>query len=312
MAFGHAAVVPGAPAPTFERPDSPAAFERAAGAFLSAREAENNLILGLTANLKAGRAYGPSAPFFGVVRSRADVIGAAMRTPPFNLILAAGTSDDALEVILDRIARETTDITGIIGPKDLARRAVERWSERTSLIGRLQMAERIYALTRVIPPRPVPGAMRPARTDDLELVARWLLAFVREAQPHLESSLDGARENAAGWIKGGRLRVWEDNGPVSMAGASGPTPNGIRVGAVYTPPERRRRGYASALVAALSQEQLDGGKRFCFLFTDLANPTSNKIYQDIGYVPVIDVDEYRFEGRLRPVLRPTRSRLPLR
>jgi len=95
-------------------------------------------------------------------------------------------------------------------------------------------------------------------------------------------------------IRGGGLRVWEDNTPVSMAGASGPTPNGIRVGAVYTPPERRRRGYASGLVAALSQEQLDAGKRFCFLYTDLANPTSNKIYQDIGYEAVSDVDEYHF------------------
>jgi predicted GNAT family acetyltransferase len=79
-----------------------------------------------------------------------------------------------------------------------------------------------------------------------------------------------------------------------MAGASGPTRHGIRVGAVYTPPAMRRRGYASALVAALSQEQLDAGKKFCFLYTDLANPTSNKIYQDIGYEPVCDVDEYNF------------------
>lgn len=82
--------------------------------------------------------------------------------------------------------------------------------------------------------------------------------------------------------------------PVAMAGVSGRTPSGARVGAVYTPPDRRRRGYASALVATLSQAQLDAGARFCFLFTDLANPTSNKIYQDIGYEPVCDVDEYRF------------------
>jgi predicted GNAT family acetyltransferase len=82
-----------------------------------------------------------------------------------------------------------------------------------------------------------------------------------------------------------------------MAGASGPTPKGIRIGAVYTPKALRRRGYASTLVAALSQAQLTAGRTFCFLFTDLANPTSNKIYQDIGYMPVCDVDEYRFEER---------------
>src|SRR5438093_1092376 len=105
-----------------------------------------------------------------------------------------------------------------------------------------------------------------------------------------------ARANAERWIAGGRLRLWEDGVVVSMAGASGPTPNGIRVGAVYTPPDKRRRGYASALVAALSQEQLDTGKKFCFLYTDLANPTSNKIYQDVGYEPVCDIDEYIFES----------------
>jgi predicted GNAT family acetyltransferase len=79
-----------------------------------------------------------------------------------------------------------------------------------------------------------------------------------------------------------------------MAGYTGSTPNGIRVTAVYTPPERRNRGYASACVAALSQMRLEGGRRFCFLFTDLANPTPNRIYQQIGYRAVCDMDEFTF------------------
>jgi predicted GNAT family acetyltransferase len=283
-----------APALEFSRPRDAIEFQNVAGLFLAAREAENNLILGLVANLIGGRAYGPAPPFFGVVCARGEVIGAAMRTPPFNLILAAGTTEDALRAILDGIARETTDITGVIAPKDLARRAVALWTVRTKLVGRVQMAERIYALERVIPSRFVPGHMRSAQTDDRDLLASWFHAFVREAQPHLESSIAMARRNADGWIAGGRLRVWEDDGVVAMAGSSGPTPHGIRVGAVYTPPDRRRRGYASALVAALSQEQLDSGRTFCFLYTDLANPTSNKIYRAIGYEPVSDVDEYVF------------------
>lgn len=82
--------------------------------------------------------------------------------------------------------------------------------------------------------------------------------------------------------------------PVSMAATSGPTPNGIRVNAVYTPPAERNRGYASACVAALTERMLDGGRRFCFLYTDLSNPTSNSIYQRVGYRPVADVDQYRF------------------
>jgi predicted GNAT family acetyltransferase len=137
--------------------------------------------------------------------------------------------------------------------------------------------------------------MRAARTAEVDLLTGWFLAFVEEAQPHLDRSPENARRNAEGWVERGGLRVWVDDGAVAMAGASGPTPNGIRIGAVYTPPDKRRRGYASALVAALSQEQLDSGKKFCFLYTDLANPTSNKIYQEIGYAPVSDVDEYVFD-----------------
>ena len=79
-----------------------------------------------------------------------------------------------------------------------------------------------------------------------------------------------------------------------MAGCTGWTPRGVRINAVYTPPQSRRRGYASACVAALSQLLLGAGRQFCFLFTDLANPTSNRIYQQIGYRAVCDVDEYAF------------------
>ena len=89
--------------------------------------------------------------------------------------------------------------------------------------------------------------------------------------------------------------LWEDEGePVSATGFGSPTPNGSRIGPVYTPPERRGHGYASVLVAEVSQAQLDAGKRFCFLYTDLANPTSNKIYVDLGYERVCDSVELDF------------------
>jgi len=283
--------VPGASALSLVRPDSPAEFEKVAGPFLSAREAENNLALGLTSALKAGRDYGPT--YFAAVRQGDRVVGVAMRAGLF-LIVTAGTAAAALRMLVDDAVRQTPDAPGIVGPKELARKAVELWTTATGQRALLQMAERIYSLSRVVAPRPVGGRMRAARTDDLDLVAAWFHAFGREAQPHLRPSADDARANAERWIAGRGLRLWEDGSVVSMAGASGPTPNGIRVGAVYTPPAKRRRGYASAIVAALSQEQLDGGKMFCFLYTDLANPTSNKIYQAIGYEPVSDVDQYGF------------------
>jgi predicted GNAT family acetyltransferase len=92
-----------------------------------------------------------------------------------------------------------------------------------------------------------------------------------------------------------RLPLGGRGEPVSLAAARGETPNGIRIGPVYTPPEHRGHGYASAVTAAASQDQLDRGRHFVFLFTDLSNPTSNKIYQAIGYERVCDVDMYRFE-----------------
>ncbi len=286
--------MPGALARLVTRPRSPEEFETEAGPFLSLREAENNLILGLVSGLKAGRRFGPQAPFFTVVYLDGRVVGAAMRTPPLNLILAAGTEERALRPILDRLESETDAIPGMSGPKALAAIAAREWSDRHDLKARVVMASRVYRLTKVKPPRQVAGRMRVATRADSELIASWFRAFAIESQPDHNDSLEHARESASYWIDGGALHLWEDGGPVSMAGAGGRTPNGIRVSAVFTPPERRRRGYASALVASLSQAQLDAGRRFCFLFTDLANPTSNRIYQDIGYEPVSDVDEYRF------------------
>ena len=101
----------------------------------------------------------------------------------------------------------------------------------------------------------------------------------------------------------GGFPLWEDGGAVvSASGWGGPTPNGIRIGPVYTPPELRGRGYATALVAELSQTLLDEGRRFCFLFTDLANPTSNAIYERIGYVRVCEAAMISFYACVNTVL----------
>jgi predicted GNAT family acetyltransferase len=88
--------------------------------------------------------------------------------------------------------------------------------------------------------------------------------------------------------------IWEDGDPVCFAGYGGETPNGARIGPVYTPPEHRRRGYGSVLTADLSQRLLDEGRSYCFLYTDSANPTSNRIYQAIGYERVCDSAMYAF------------------
>jgi predicted GNAT family acetyltransferase len=137
--------------------------------------------------------------------------------------------------------------------------------------------------------------MRDAGPGDRPLVLDWFRAFAEEAigeSPDDESVAHAADHRLEAEDAG--VALWEDGRAVSLASFGNPTPNGIRIGPVYTPPEYRRRGYASALVAELS-ERLLAERRFCFLFTDLANPTANKIYEQIGYRRVCEAAEIVFE-----------------
>lgn len=216
-----------------------------------------------------------------------------MRTPPYNALLSAVSDDRAVDLVCDDLLRDAPDLPGVLGEKARALRFAERWTKHTQRAHRLNAAERILQLTTVVPPRPVGGRLRTAVAGDLDLVTRWFAGFTREA---LREDGSTAGIMAERWLNtpDRTLYLWEDPQPVSICGAAGRTPNGIRIGAVYTPPELRSRGYASNCVAAASQTQLDAGLRYVFLFTDLANPTSNHIYRVMGYEQVCDVDEYRF------------------
>jgi predicted GNAT family acetyltransferase len=168
------------------------------------------------------------------------------------------------------------------------------WAERTGVTPERRIAQGVFALERVEPVTGVPGAMRIATSEDRPLLLEWFLAFGIEALPHPdEERLTREVDHRLAAADAGVV-LWEHDGPVSLAGYGGPTPNGIRIGPVYTPPEFRGRGYASALVAELSSSLLAEGRQFCFLYTDLANPTSNKIYERIGYVRVCESAEIEF------------------
>ena len=278
------------------RARDPDELDRLAFDFLVAREAEHNLLFGIVAGLRAGEYSAP--PYFAVVREAERVVAVAVRTPPFNLVLSTIDDPAAIPVLADDAQALWPDLPGVLGPSDPARRFAELWAARTGRTGTVWTAERIFRLTAVIAPRPAAGKMRPAETKDRARIAAWFVEFGAEA---LRLTQDLARMEAftdrfIARTGGRAMYLWDDDGPVSMTGASAVTPHGSRIGPVYTPPHLRGRGYASALVAAASRQQLSEGRKYCFLFTDLANPTSNKIYQDIGYEAVCDVDEYHFEG----------------
>lgn len=282
-----------------ERFDDPHAFHAQAISFLLEREAEHNLILGLTTELMAGTSRYPDPAYLAVVRHAGDVVAVALRTPPHAVIMAHTAEPQALDLLARDLRATYGALPGVNGEATVSEQFAHVWQEVAGQSAELEMAQRIYKLETVNPVSGVPGSMRRATQADFDLLRRWQGDFSVEAVGKEPETVDYARiertiREALKFQSLGRF-LWEHEGPVSLAGFSGPTPNGIRIGPVYTPPEHRRRGYASALVAALSQQLLDEGRKMCFLYTDLANPTSNRIYMNIGYQPVCDVNVYCFD-----------------
>ena len=269
-------------------------FLAVAGPFLEAREPEHQLTLGIVGNARAAGGF-PADGVLLAALSDGHVVATAIWTPPWNLILSEVDDPDAIDAIAEAVADEA--LGGVHAPDELAEPFARAWTARTGTGYRHAMRQRSYALDVVTPPAGVPGALRLARSGDRERMVDWMLAFDDEAM-----GPDAGRQDMRALVDdmlGSSARtayIWEVAGEsVSMCQAVGRTPNGVRIGAVYTPPEHRRQGYASAITAAASQLQLDQGRRWCFLFTDLSNPTSNHIYQAIGYHPIRDITLIRFE-----------------
>lgn len=281
--------------------DSADALLAAAGDYLSEREAEHNLPLGILFTLRDQPGVYREAPYLGVVRDAGAVALVVVHTPPRGLILSEpGVATDrigaAVLAVVDDLATVSPDLAGASGPKSTVEPFVAAWSSATGCPSRLAMAERIYRLSRVIPPPPVPGTWRLADVRDRAFLLEWFTAFRDEAMS-VRPPAGEAEAMVDLWVRrdGRDAYLWEAGGRVvTLVVAGARTPNGRRIGPVYTPPGERRHGYAAALTAAASQDQLDRGHRFCFLFTDLANETANAIYRRIGYQPVTDIDRYAF------------------
>ena len=256
-------------------------------------EEKNNLILGISMRVADGRKYGEDVPLFLTVNDGDALIAAAIQTPPYNMILHC--EDDqlaALDVIVTHLVEMGHPLPGANGTAEIASAFAAKWCEQTGQLSLVRMKQRIYSLVEVAPPTNVSGHMRWAQAEDVPMLANWFLGFCEEAVPDAPPA--HPEENVRRFMETGKLAVWDDGGMVSMTGSSRGTPNGATVSAVYTPPEHRGNGYASGCVAALSQSLLDDGNRFCTLYTDLSNPTSNRIYQNVGYRPVIDCAMYVF------------------
>ncbi|MGH7448109.1 MAG: GNAT family N-acetyltransferase [Longimicrobiales bacterium] len=248
-------------------------------------EVEHNLILGL-----AERAYTAKDPLYvATVEQDGAVVGCALRTPPRKLVLTR-IPPGAVGALAVDVAACYDELPAVLGPPTAAREFALHWCERHGCTARDAMAQRLYVLERVPPVRTPPGGLRLATAADVALIASWISCFASETRADATST----PAFVAARVAAGELALWWDEQPRTLAGYSGRSPNGVRIGYVYTPPEWRGRGYAGACVAALSQHALDNGARFCCLYTDVANPTSNGIYQRIGYRPVGDAIDIVF------------------
>lgn len=263
------------------------AFLDRAGPWLLQREAEHNLLLGIAHRL-AEKERLPDDVLLATVEQDEAVVGCAFRTPPWKLGLT-GMPTEAIEPVVDTVAGRYETLPAVLGPEAIAGAFAEAWRARTGTSVTPGMRQRIFQLTRLREPanRP-PGGMRAATAADHRLVADWVEAFTADAGVPLHE--DMIRER----IQDGAFHFWDHDGPKALAGWSGRTPHGVRIGPVYTPPAWRGRGYATALTAELSSTMLREGCTFCFLYTDVGNPTSNRIYQKIGYEPVCEVMDFHF------------------
>jgi uncharacterized protein len=280
------------------RPDDAQAFLRLAGPLLERDEARNQLPLGIAGTVIASPdAY--DVVHYWVVRDGDEPVAAAVRTEPFNLVLGDPTSEAALDPLLEAVLIDDPEVPGVVGNVPFVEPAAQRLAGARGRSAERILSQGVYGLTAVRDVARAPGGARATATEDRAQILDWMRAFAAEALPDPDEAFERMERNLESRYggEGAGFWLWEDRGePVSLSGFSGPTPTGIRIGPVYTPPEHRRHGYATTLVADLSAWLLEQGHRGCFLFTDLANPTSNRIYVEIGYERVCDAMEFTFRA----------------
>lgn len=269
-------------------------FLEKAGPMLYQNEAANGLMLGLCEGMLLTPPAVP-ALLLRIVESGVTV-SAALQTSSHNLIVTYA-NPDVLKELAQFLKNNTIELPGVVGPSWESEFFALYWSSLTNKKNKLAMGQKIYKLEKVNFPINVGGEFRVAVESELDLVHGWVWDFVNECLPEVE------RKDKAFWrssversVKMQRTYLWiYEEEVVSMAQVLRPTKNGIAVAGVFTPHKQRGKGYASAVVAHLSQTMLDAGKKFCVLYADLENPTSNKIYQKMGYKEVTDSKYFLFE-----------------
>ncbi|AAU17005.1 GNAT family N-acetyltransferase [Bacillus cereus] len=250
--------------------------------FLEKNEQENNLILGVLQMVQ-------QPIFMGVAKQEEEVAVVFLQTEEKKQIIVA--TSEVMGVDIKELAKELTkvypDIPGLIGNKKVVQRLAEEIAVLENKKTTVAMEQGIYELEQVKKKWTEEGIFREINSDELPVIEKWIYQFCEDV--NLPTTKEEAEQTAHTLITNHRLFGLEIEGKlVSVAAKTRPTKNNITINFVYTPKEERKKGYASNCVAALSQRMLDEGYKTTTLYTDLANPTSNKIYQEIGYEQIAE------------------------
>jgi GNAT superfamily N-acetyltransferase len=286
-------------------------FLDAAGAYLRQERARNTVLLTVTEQLRvnsaretaaeagpadagpadagpadAGPADPAGRPLFGWwAGDGGAAAGAFMHTPPSPLLLSGVPAEAAAGLAATLAGRPLNAVNAY---PEAARSFAAAWSAIAGCQPTYLLSMRLYRLAELTWPDPVPeGESRVAADADVPLLAGWFAAFARETHNEAEAGgYDAVVRDRLGY---GGLLIWQAGGrPVAMAAATRQVAGMVRIGPVYTPPEFRGHGYASAVTAELSLRAREAGAAEVLLYTDLDNPVTNSIYQRIGYRGVED------------------------
>jgi len=275
---------------------NPQRFLDTVRSFLEENEALNNLLLGSAFRFTRPNNVDTSEEsWMFAIEDKGEVVYAALQMPPRNLILSAqdGYFQSGNKLMMAYLQEKGISIPGVIGEKTVCMDFVAQWREYGKEDYQIIANMGIFQLDKVVQITYPKGDFRLGTMAEEDLITEWILAFDRELFG--EQTPESARRIAKGKLTHKLLYFWEVEGEiVSMAAGTRPTDHCMTISSVYTPPEHRKNGYARSCVAQLSQTMLDRGYQFCALFTDLENPTSNKIYQEVGYYQVGEFVNLRF------------------
>ncbi|TQR12545.1 GNAT family N-acetyltransferase [Psychrobacillus lasiicapitis] len=279
----------------FQRYENAEEFATVATPFLEKNEDKFSLFLGVLQAIKDGK-Y--EDPYMSTIEEEGELLALFQMTSPHPLNIIFVNEDrmeECIDLSINELIEQSISINSIISVKEWAYAFAKKWQEKTGESFSVLMDQGLYRLDQIDESLETsPGTWRYATNEDALLIEKWYSQFEEDTKLPKTAPVE-IKKRVKAMLDAKEVFLWENEGRiVSMMKKARPTANGVTVSLVFTPKEERKKGYARTMVAAGSNELLKEFK-FCVLYTDMLNPTSNKIYQEIGYKKLIDSVHLGFE-----------------